>query len=93
MSEDDEAPFELINCLPQFTEVIYSSKLGNKQVGSFIETPMEHVITKYNPKTGEYSDMTEMLLSGVTTTVKMISYILMAFVAISLISGSNWPYI
>ena len=59
MNEDDEAPFELINCLPQFTEVIYSSKLGNKQVGSFIETPMEHIVTKFNPKTGENEQFLE----------------------------------
>lgn len=53
MTEDDEAPFELINCQPEHTEVIYSSKLGNKQVGSYIETSMEHIVTKINPETQE----------------------------------------
>ena len=33
----------------------------------------------------KYFDMTETLLSGVTTAVKMVSYVLIAFVAISLI--------
>lgn len=53
ITEDDEAPFELINCEPEHTEVIYSSKLGKKQVGSYIETSMEYIVTEVNPETNE----------------------------------------
>lgn len=53
MTEDDEAPFELLNCPVADTEVIYSSQLGNKQVASYIQTPMEYIATKINPTTGE----------------------------------------
>ena len=35
----DEAPFELINCPVEDTEVVYSSKLGNEQLFSYIVTP------------------------------------------------------
>lgn len=38
---EDEAPFEIINCDVLNTEVIYSSALGNKQLLTIIETPME----------------------------------------------------
>lgn len=37
----DEAPFEIINCNVLNTEIIYSSSLGNKQLLTIIETPME----------------------------------------------------
>ena len=52
-TEDDEAPFELINCDPEHTEVIYSRKLGKKQVGSYIQTSMEYIDTQVNPDTKE----------------------------------------
>lgn len=51
--EEDEAPFELINCSPEDTEVVYSSKLGNEQLLSFIETSMQHLVQTVNPETGE----------------------------------------
>lgn len=56
-TEDDEAPFELINCDPEYTEVIYSRKLGKKQVGSYIETSMEFIDTQINPETGEQEEV------------------------------------
>ena len=37
---EDEAPFEIINCPVEDTEVIYSSKLGNEQLLSYIDTNM-----------------------------------------------------
>lgn len=37
---EDEAPFELINCPVEDTEVVYSSKLGNEQLFAYIVTPM-----------------------------------------------------
>ena len=50
--DDDEAPFEIINCDPALTEVVYSSKLGNEQLLSFIETSMKYIVTTVDPVTG-----------------------------------------
>ena len=38
--EDGKAPFEIINCDAEDTEVVYSSKLGNEQLFAYIETDM-----------------------------------------------------
>lgn len=51
-NDDDEAPFEIINCDPALTEVVYSSKLGNEQLLSFIETSMKYIVTTVDPVTG-----------------------------------------
>lgn len=51
-ADDDEAPFEIINCDPALTEVVYSSKLGNEQLLSFIETSMKFIVTTVDPITG-----------------------------------------
>lgn len=51
-TDDDEAPFEIINCDPALTEVVYSSKLGNEQLLSFIETSMKYIVTTVDPVTG-----------------------------------------
>lgn len=52
-TDDDEAPFELLNCDTEHTEVIYSNKLGHEQIGSYIRTPMEYVATRINPENGQ----------------------------------------
>lgn len=52
-TEDDEAPFELLNCDPENTEVIYSSKMGKKQVASYIETSMCYINSVIDPETKE----------------------------------------
>lgn len=44
-----KAPFEIINCNPEDTEVVYSSKLGNEQLFSYIETEM----IDYQPSTND----------------------------------------
>lgn len=49
-TEDDEAPFELHVCNAEDTEVVYSSKLGNEQIGSYIATSMEYIQTSYDEK-------------------------------------------
>ena len=53
VGEEDAAPFELLNCPTELTEVVYSSKLGNEQLLSFIETPMVYIYSEVNPETGE----------------------------------------
>lgn len=46
--EEDEAPFEMINCPAEDTEVVYSSQLGNEQLFAYINTPMVEYIEKVN---------------------------------------------
>lgn len=53
ITEEDEAPFEIINCKPENTEVVYSNELGNKQVGAYIQTSMEYIDTRIDPITKE----------------------------------------
>ena len=43
--EEGKAPFEIINCNPEDTEVVYSSKLGNEQLFAYICTDMIDVKT------------------------------------------------
>lgn len=52
-NDDDEAPFEILNCNAEDTEVVYSSKIGNKQIGSYIQTSMQYIATVINPETKE----------------------------------------
>ena len=46
VNEDDQAPFELINCPVLDTEVVYSSKLGNEQLFAYITTDMEQIVER-----------------------------------------------
>lgn len=50
---DSETPFQIINCPTENTEVVYSSKLGNEQLLSFIKTEMQNIATVIDEKTGE----------------------------------------
>ena len=58
-TEDDEAPFEILNCNAEDTEVVYTSKLGNKQVGSYVVTSMKHITTTIDPETKEVTEKEE----------------------------------
>lgn len=42
---EGKAPFESINCNPEDTEVVYSNRLGNKQLFAYIVTEMQQVKT------------------------------------------------
>lgn len=50
VNEDDQSPFELINCPVEDTEVVYSSKLGNEQLFAYIVTDMQQLIPSQNDK-------------------------------------------
>lgn len=50
MSNEDEAPFELINCAVEDTEVVYSSDFRHEQLLSYIVTDMEQEIQSQNDK-------------------------------------------
>ena len=58
-SDEDKAPFEIINADAAYTEVVYSNKLGNEQLLSYIETPMEYIDSQLNEKTGKYEDVSK----------------------------------
>lgn len=53
VSEDDEAPYEILNLDAQHTEVVYSSSINHEQVLSFIETCMKYIVQEVNPETGK----------------------------------------
>lgn len=46
----DEAPFEIINCPVEDTEVVYSSSLQHEQLFAYIETNMEALVPSQNDK-------------------------------------------
>ena len=64
LKKDAEIPFEIINCDPARTEVVYSSKLGNEQLFSFAESDMQYTTKVVNEDgveeeiTIDYSDYT-----------------------------------
>ena len=53
MSEDDEAPFDLINLSVLNTEVVYSSSINHEQLLSFVQTDMKYNIQELDPDTGQ----------------------------------------
>jgi len=53
LTDDNEVPFEIINCNVAETEVVYSSKLGNEQLLEFVQTGMQDTITVVDENTGE----------------------------------------
>lgn len=53
ISEDDEAPFEMINFDVKHTEVVYSSNAKHEQLLAFVETSKKHIVTEINPETGQ----------------------------------------
>lgn len=57
--EENEAPFELINLDPEYTEVVYSSGIRKEQLFAFIETPMQYQKEVKDLKTGEIQYLTQ----------------------------------
>ena len=53
ITDDNEVPFEIINCDVAETEAVYSSKLGNEQLLEFIQTGMQDTITVVDEETGQ----------------------------------------
>ena len=48
LKKEAEIPFEIINCDPARTEVVYSSKIGNEQLFSFAESDMQYTTKVVN---------------------------------------------
>ena len=73
VNEDDQSPFELINCPVDDTEVVYSSKLGNEQLFAYVVTDMQQSIPTQNDKgetiyeTVNYEEYTVYLRNQVIT--------------------------
>jgi SPP1 family phage portal protein len=56
ITEEDEAPFEIINTNVLNTEVVYSSGIGGEQLCSYIQTDMQYITQEINPDTGLLED-------------------------------------
>lgn len=57
VTEEDEAPFEIINTNVLNTEVVYSSGISGEQLCSYIETDMQYIKQEVNPETNELEDV------------------------------------
>lgn len=53
VSEDDEAPFELLNFNVANTEVVYSSAESHEQLLSFVKVSKKYIVKQYNEVTGK----------------------------------------
>ena len=58
VTEDDEAPFEILNLDVLNTEVVYSSSINHEQLLTFVETDKQYITQNLNPETGEYEPQT-----------------------------------
>ena len=58
-NNEDEAPFELLNLEPEYTDIVYSSGLRKEQLFAFIETPMQYEREEKDLITGELRLITE----------------------------------
>jgi len=52
-TEDDEAPFELVNLDVLNTEVVYSSSIRHEQLLSYVVISKKYITQEVNPETGE----------------------------------------
>ena len=53
ITEEDEAPFEIINTDVLNTEVVYSSGISEEQLCSYIVTDMQYITQEINPETNK----------------------------------------
>ncbi len=56
VTEEDEAPFEIINLNPLNAEVVYSSGITGEQLCGYVETDMQYITQEVNPETGKEED-------------------------------------
>lgn len=57
VTEEDEAPFELINTNVLNTEVVYSSGISGEQLCSYIQTDMQYITQEVNPETNKEEEV------------------------------------
>lgn len=53
VTEEDEAPFEIINANVLNTEVVYSNGIKGEQLCSYVQTDMQYVTQAINPENGK----------------------------------------
>ena len=58
-SEDDEAPFELVNLDVLNTEVVYSSSIRHEQLLAFVVTSKKYIVQGVDPNTGKPAYITK----------------------------------
>lgn len=58
ITEEDEAPYDILNLDVCNTEVVYSSSIKHEQLLSFVETSKKYIVQEVNPETGKPEYMT-----------------------------------
>lgn len=53
ISEDDEAPIELLNLDVRNTEVVYSSSINHEQLLAFVQVSKKYIVQDVDPNTGK----------------------------------------
>ena len=53
ITEDDEAPIELLNLDVRNTEVVYSSSINHEQLLAFVQVSKKYIVQEVDPNTGE----------------------------------------
>ena len=53
VSDEDEAPFDILNLDVLNTEVVYSNSIYHEQLLAFVETDMQYIVSEVNPNTGK----------------------------------------
>ena len=56
ITEDDEAPIELLNLDVRNTEVVYSSSINHEQLLTFVQVSKKYIVQEVDPVTGEKKD-------------------------------------
>lgn len=57
ITEEDEAPFEIINTDVLDTEVVYSSGITGEQLCAYVHTNMQYITQEINPETNQMEDV------------------------------------
>ena len=53
ITEDDEAPIELLNLDVRNTEVVYSSSINHEQLLAFVQVSKKYIVQEIDPNTGK----------------------------------------
>lgn len=59
VTDDDEAPYDIINLDVLNTEVVYSSSISKEQLLAFVKTSKKYIVQEVNPDTGKEETQTK----------------------------------
>jgi len=59
VTDDDEAPYDIINLDVLNTEVVYSSSISKEQLLAFVKTSKKYIVQEVNPDTGKQETQTK----------------------------------